>query len=214
MKSGMQATLPLLRPGHDAEVSQRLVAFTEAACCALARMSPPRATQTLRPVFDRLTPLLSSPSDAVRRSAADVLRAITASCVTPEAVRGSLTEASSSEGSGPLAAAVAALAALLQANYHDAWPVALPVVGEMLEALGREGAPLAEVLVRRLATLCRCAQPSMIRICFLYLNFLQDITKKMDLGEASVMLSWWRCQWWGRCWRHWGGREHRWRRCW
>jgi hypothetical protein len=192
----MQETLPQLQPRHDAERSQHLIAFTEAACRALARMDPIRAAQMLPAVFEHLSPLLSSSSDAARRSAADALRGIMSSCITPDVVGSSVTEAVVSRTPAPLAKAVAVLADLLQPIYHDAWPVALPVVGDMLLALGPRGAPLAKLLLQPLAALCRyaCHEPVACLVILHLSLFLglhrQQILQCLQRSASIALMEW------------------------
>ena len=159
----LQAALPLLASQREADTQIRLVAFVEAACAALARMHPPAAMQALPAAVDRLHQLLASPSDGVRRAASEALLAVIRACVTPELVRSANVDAARGSGApGALARAVAALAATLQPSCSAIWHLSLPVVAEMLRALGPDGGELAKLLIAPLAALCRCVLSSFV----------------------------------------------------
>lgn len=156
----MQAALPLLASQREADTQIRLVAFVEAACTALARLHPPSAAQALPYAVDRLQQLLASPSDGVRRAASEALLAVIRGCISPELVRSANVDAKG----GPLARSVAALASTLQPSCSAVWHLALPIVGEMLRALGPDGAELAKLLIEPLATLCRYASTRVVAV--------------------------------------------------
>lgn len=142
---------------RDPETVAVLASFVQAACIALSRLDAASVPAVLPAALRTLTPLLSAASDATRRAAADALRATIRACITDDAVAAACID--SERGGAPtgLARAVVALAAVLQPGYHDAWKMALPVVGDMIRALGRKGGPLVKHLLLPLADLCRCA---------------------------------------------------------
>lgn len=157
----LQATLPQLDAQRDPDTLARLIAFAEAACVAVARLQPSAAAASLGAAFARLAPMLAAPADGTRRAAADALTAIARTCVAVAASEQAQQPQQSVHrdeqgGPGGLERAVAALVAVLQPSYHDAWPMALPVAAETITALGAEGAETAAPLLQPLADMCRC----------------------------------------------------------
>jgi hypothetical protein len=155
----VQATLPQLEAQREADTMSCLIAFTEAACVSLARLQPSACTSTLPVTLHTLVPLLAAPSDGTRRAVADALTTIIRTCISQDMVWAACNDDDKDSATpGGLARAVVALAGVLQPGYNDAWPMALPVVTEMIQALGPDGGALAKHLLLPLADLCRCVQ--------------------------------------------------------
>lgn len=157
----VQSVLPLLDTQQATDVVIRLIMFVEESLRALAQANPgASAGPYLGLACVRIAPLVAAASDGVRRAAADSLTAVLRLCVTSDMVEAALVDAesgSTAQRSG-LQRAVVGITALLGPGYHDCWPMALPVVAEMLKALGPRGAFFAKQAYMHLADLCRCAQ--------------------------------------------------------
>jgi NUC173 domain len=151
----VQATLPQLDSQRDPDTTARLLAFTSAACSAIARTQPTACASSLGAVYPRVVPLLVAPADGARRAAVDALMDMTTMCVPAAAAHAEQQQRAAGAEPGGLARAVAALVAALQPGYLDAWPLSVPVATEMLRALGPAGGALAAPLLRPLSDMCR-----------------------------------------------------------
>ncbi|GIL82209.1 hypothetical protein Vretifemale_11129 [Volvox reticuliferus] len=144
--------------GRDPGLLTALGRVLEGGLAKLAEADPAACAARLPRTVHALVPQLAAEQDGVRYSTFEALRAIITDCLTPDVIaaakvtRGSAAGAGAA-GSGPtaLASLVAAVASALSAQYQDAWGMALPVSGALIEKLGELGAqeaaaPLLECL--------------------------------------------------------------------
>jgi len=100
-------------------------------------------------------PLLGSQHDGVRRSASASLSAMIAACVDDHAVTAAISnEKKNRKMPPPLQRILIAVEASLGPQNRDASEGSLPVAGQLIQSMGRNGAPLAEGLLRRIGELC------------------------------------------------------------
>jgi ribosomal RNA-processing protein 12 len=139
----------------DAGAALGTTALLEAGLLRLVAADAGAAAALLPRAVHALVPQLASEHEGVRQGTAAALRGLLAACVGPDAVAAAVAAAGGG-GRTPSAVArvVSAVEASLGAQYRDAWEACLPVATELMQRLGREGAPLAGGLVDRVGQLC------------------------------------------------------------
>jgi len=139
-------------------VAGAALAALEGGMLALAAADGPAAAALLPRAVHALVSLLAAAQDGVRFGASQVLRNLLLSCLDGASVAAAVAaQAAAGGGRRQMPAAtsvVAAVAGALAPRYQDAWQLALPAVGDLLERLGAAGAPLAAPLLLALDQLC------------------------------------------------------------
>lgn len=106
------------------------------------------AAALLPKVFHGLVPQLAAEQDGVRHATSEALREIAAACIDEAMITAAITAASGAPS--PLQSVIAALGSALGPRFQESWGLALPVVGSVIERLGRPGAPLARPLIEKI----------------------------------------------------------------
>ncbi|GLI63541.1 hypothetical protein VaNZ11_006530 [Volvox africanus] len=144
--------------GRDAGLLSALGRMLEGGLAKLAEVDPAACAARLPRTVHALVPQLAAEQDGVRYGTFEVLRAIITDCLTPDVINAARMTRGSAVGAGAgptaLASLVAAVASALSAQYQDAWGMALPVSGALIEKLGELGAQdAAAPLLERLGAI-------------------------------------------------------------
>lgn len=137
---------------RDAESTLVTIKFIEDATLRISSTDPSLNLSVLPRSTHALVQLLAAPHDGVRRAASMALRNLLASCVTVDL----LDEISKKNDRNPsaLQRVIAGIESALGPRHCDAWELALPVAGELMEWLGRRSSSLATGLLLRIGELC------------------------------------------------------------
>ncbi|GIL64267.1 hypothetical protein Vafri_18268 [Volvox africanus] len=144
--------------GRDPGLLTALGRMLEGGLAKLAEVDPAACAARLPRTVHALVPQLAAEQDGVRYGTFEVLRAIITDCLTPDVINAAKVTRGSAVGAGAgptaLASLVAAVASALSAQYQDAWGMALPVSGALIEKLGELGAQdAAAPLLERLGAI-------------------------------------------------------------
>ncbi|GFR52360.1 hypothetical protein Agub_g14918 [Astrephomene gubernaculifera] len=144
--------------GRDPGLLMALGRLLEGGFSRLAEVDPAACAARLPRAVHALVPQLAAEQDGVRYGTSQALRTLITDCLTADTVaaaRRARPTGPSSSGPTPLASLVAAVASTLSARYQDAWGMALPVVGTLIEKLGEVGAAdVAGPLLVPLGAIC------------------------------------------------------------
>ncbi|KAG2424708.1 hypothetical protein HXX76_014284 [Chlamydomonas incerta] len=128
-------------PSRDPGLLTALGRLLEAGFGRLAEADPAAAAARLPRAVHALVPGLAAEQDGVRFGTSQALRSLILDCLTPDvAAAARRPRGGAAAGPSPLASLVAAVAGGLSSRYQDAWGMALPVVGALIERLGALGA--------------------------------------------------------------------------
>ena len=121
----------------------------------LAAADPAAAAAVLPRIVHALLPQLASHQDGVRRGTAYALRNIINAGLQESEVAAAVTAGGKTGRKlSSVQRVVIAVESSLGPQYRDAWEGSLTIAGELLEKLGRRGAPLSQGLVLRIGQLC------------------------------------------------------------
>ncbi|PNW69821.1 hypothetical protein CHLRE_19g751197v5 [Chlamydomonas reinhardtii] len=131
-------------PGRDPGLLTALGRLLEAGFGRLAEADPAAAAARLPRAVHALVPGLAAEQDGVRFGTSQALRSLILDCLTPDVAAAArrpraAAAAAAAAGPSPLSSLVAAVAGSLSSRYQDAWGMALPVVGALIERLGALG---------------------------------------------------------------------------
>ncbi|GLC60588.1 hypothetical protein PLESTB_001631100 [Pleodorina starrii] len=129
--------------GRDPGLLTALGRLLEGGFSRLAEADPAACAARLPRAVHALVPQLAAEQDGVRYGTFEALRGLISDCLTKEVIAAAKLPRGSGAASGPtpLASLVSAVAAALSARYQDAWGMALPVAGSLIEKLGELGVP-------------------------------------------------------------------------
>lgn len=141
----------------DVESILGMTRLLEEGVVKLSAADPSAAAAGLPRIVHVLVPQLASHQDGVRRGTSMALRNILAAGLQEAEVESAVAAAAAGPSGRKLSSVqriISAVESALGPQYQDAWEGSLAVAGELLEKLGREGAPLADGLIFRIGQLC------------------------------------------------------------
>ncbi|EFJ51860.1 hypothetical protein VOLCADRAFT_87463 [Volvox carteri f. nagariensis] len=131
--------------GRDPGLLTALGRLLEAGFSKLAEADPAACAARLPRAVHALVPQLVAEQDGVRYGTFEALRGLISDCLNPQVVAAAKMPRGVGSGAAggptPLSSLVLAVAAALSARYQDAWGMALPVAGALVERLGELGVP-------------------------------------------------------------------------
>jgi hypothetical protein len=120
--------------------------------------SHPLCSEKVARAVHLLVPQLAAEQDGVRFGTSQALRNIITDCLDDELIAAAARGAGKPPRPGqqlqPVQSVVAAVVGALGARYEEAWHLALPVAGTLLERLGASGRVLAPALIEAIGALC------------------------------------------------------------
>lgn len=139
----------------DTESVVAVLRLLETGVVKLAAMDPGAAAAVLPRVVHALVPQLASQHELLRRATATALCAIVSAGLQESEVAAAVSGLGmKGKKLSSVQRVMVAVEASLGPQYRDGWEGSLAVAGEVLQRLGRRGAPLAHGLVARIGQLC------------------------------------------------------------